>query len=170
MSPWHLGAKCFQCCLSYLRVWYAMNFIFLAHWQRPFYEPLVKTAKRNHIIFCFFIFFLLPHCFEHSSHETSLCEWSFSYTDFQIRPNGLSTLFWPVLDAWFFSPKKQNISQSSHRRLLINPFLSPKDEVPFLGCHTTLNIKAVSFSFPEELLIPHQRKPHRQRKPQLRVY
>lgn len=150
LSPWHLGAKCFQCCLSYPRVWYAMNFIFLAHRQCPFYEPLVKTAKRKHYFLLFFFFFLLPHCFKHSSHETSLCKCSFSFTDFKIRPYGLPTLLWPVLVAWFFFT-----SQSSCHRLLANPFLSPKDEMPFLGCCATLNIKAVSFSVPEELLIPH---------------
>lgn len=57
MSPWHLGAKCFQRCLSYPRVWYALNFIFLAHWQCPFYEPLVKTAERKHLYYFLLSFF-----------------------------------------------------------------------------------------------------------------
>lgn len=65
---------------------------------------------------------------------------------------------------------QKNISQSSRGHLLINLFLSPKDEMPFLGSRTALNIKAVSFSVPEELFIPYQLKPHHQRKPQLRVY
>lgn len=113
MSPWHLGAKCFQRCLSYPRVWYALNFIFLAHWQCPFYEPLVKTAERRHLYYflLFFFFFNFHAVLNIGDMRGVFVNAVFLITDFEIRPSRLSTPSWPVPVAWFFFCKK-NITTS----------------------------------------------------------
>lgn len=155
MSPWHLGAKHFQCCLSYPKVW-AINLIFLAHWQCPFYEPLEKTGKKKHFYYFQLFFNLFLHSLNSSLHKKSLQFSNMSIWFVNTVLTSAGCLIIMIKETNKKNPN--NIPQSSRYHLLINLFLSLEDEMPFLGCCTTLNIKAVSFSVPEVLLISHQAK------------
>lgn len=144
------------------------EFYFLGTVAVPFLWTLGKDSREKTFLL-FYAFFLFL---------TSTLLWTFIF----VNAGFLTLIFKYVhmvcqrcpgqcrLPDFFLQKEHNHISQSSHCCLLINPFLSPRDDVLILGCHTTLNIKAVSFSVPEELLIPHPCQSHHQHKPQIRVY
>lgn len=150
------------------------EFYFLGTLTVPFLWTLGKDSwEKTFILFSVFFKNFHEVMSENSSHETSPVFVNALFLTLIFKYVHMVCQHCPDRLPDFFLQK--NISQSSRVHLLINPFLSPKDEMPFqpvrqYGSRTDLNIKAVSFSFPEELFISHQLKPHHQRKPQLRVY